>query len=102
MAKLSDTRIRGIKPRPTRFKLFDGEGLFLIVTPQGGRWWRRRYRWAGKEQSLSLGTYPETSLAQARDKGGAVRSQAANGINPSVERLQVTVTRRESATHIKP
>jgi len=99
VAKLSDTRIRGIKPRAKRFKLFDGEGLFLIVTPQGGRWWRQRYRWAGKEQSLSLGTYPETSLAQARDKGGAVRSQAANGIDPSAERQQATVTRRESATH---
>jgi hypothetical protein len=99
VAKLSDTRIRGIKPRAKRFKLFYGEGLFLIVTPQGGPWWRQRYRWAGKEQSLSLGTYPETSLAQARDKGGAVRSQAANGIDPSAERQQATVTRRESATH---
>ena len=44
----------------------------MIVTPQGGRWWRQRYRSAGEEQSSSLGTYPETFLAKARDKGGAI------------------------------
>ena len=88
MPKLSDTKVRNAKPRAKRFKMFDSDGLFLVVTPQGGRWWRQRYRWAGKEKLLSLGTYPEVSLAQAREKGAAVRSQAANQVDPSADRQQ--------------
>ena len=88
MPKLSDTKVRNTKPRAKRFKMFDSDGLFLVVTPQGGRWWRQRYRWAGKEKLLSLGTYPEVSLAQAREKGAAVRSQAANTVDPSADRQQ--------------
>jgi hypothetical protein len=58
MPKLSDTKIRGAKPKEKPYKLFDGDGLFLIVHPNGGRWWRQRYYLEGKEQLLSLGTYP--------------------------------------------
>jgi hypothetical protein len=50
MPKLSDTKIRGAKPKEKPYKLFDGDGLFLIVHPNGGRWWRQRYYLEGKEQ----------------------------------------------------
>jgi integrase len=99
MPKLSDTSIRAVKPREKPYKLFDTEGLFLIVHPKGGRWWRQRYRWGGKEQLLSLGTYPEITLAKAREKGAAVRAQVANGVNPSDQRQQEKVARAEATEH---
>jgi integrase len=88
MAKLSDTSIRAAKPRAKAYKLRDGDGLFLIVTPSGGRWWRCRYTWRGREQMLSLGTYPGVTLAAARDKRDALRAQIEDGINPSAQRRQ--------------
>lgn len=97
MPKLSDTKIRAAKPKEKPYKLFDAEGLFLIVHPKGGRWWRQRYFWAGKEQLLSLGTYPEISLSSAREKSDAVRKQVANGVNPSADRQEQKVARLEAA-----
>jgi hypothetical protein len=88
MPKLSDTRIRAAKPRTKPYKMFDTDGLFLVVNPSGGRWWRQRYRYAGKEQLLSLGTYPEVSLADARERRDALRKQVASGIDPSMQRRE--------------
>ena len=53
---LSDTSIRANKPRERPYKLFDERGLYLLVQPSGGKWWRLKYRFAGKEKGLSLGT----------------------------------------------
>jgi integrase len=97
LAKLSDTKIRGAKPKERPYKLFDGDGLFLIVHPTGGRWWRKRYYLDGKEQLLSLGTYPEVSLAEARDKAAILRKQLANGTDPSAERQRMKIARRGAA-----
>ncbi len=83
---LSDTKIRNSKPKSKQYKLFDGNGLFLIVTPAGGKWWRFKYRFGGKEKLLSLGTYPEVSLSQARERRFKARKQVANGVDPSQER----------------
>ncbi len=71
------------------FKLSDEKGLFLLVQPQGeswGKWWRFKYRFGGKEKSLSLGTYPEISLSQAREKRDEYRKQIANNIDPAITR----------------
>jgi len=62
---LTDTAIRRAQVRSKPYKLFDASGLFLLVTPSGGKWWRFKYRFAGKEKLLSLGTYPEVSLKEA-------------------------------------
>jgi integrase len=86
MPKLSDTRIRAAKPRDKTYKLFDTEGLFLVINKNGGRWWRLRYRYAGTEKLLSVGTYPDTSLALAREKRDAIHKQLAAGIDPSAHR----------------
>ena len=86
MAKLSDTKIRATKPREKPFKVFDADGLFMVVNPNGNRWWRMRYRYAGRDQLLSLGIYPDTPLALAREKRDAIRKQLAAGIDPSAER----------------
>lgn len=96
MPKLSDSKIRSAKHRDKPYKLFDSEGLFLIVHPKGGRWWRQRYYWGGKEQLLSLGTYPEVGLAAARERGEEVRKQVANGVDPSADRRQQKVARRSA------
>jgi integrase len=83
---LTDTKARNAKPKDKQFKLFDGDGLFLLVTPAGGKWWRFKYRFEGKEKLLSLGTYPEVSLALARERRDTARKQVAEGIDPSQAR----------------
>ena len=94
MPKLSDTRIRSAKPRMRPYKLFDVDGLFLIITPSGGRWWRQRYHWSGKERLLSLGIYPEVGLAAARERSEEVRRQVANGVDPSADRREQKAAQR--------
>lgn len=70
------------KPR----KLFDGEGLFLLITPTGSALWRFGYVFNGKAQQISLGRYPERSLSEAREQRLAARKLVANGVNPSAKR----------------
>ena len=83
---LTDKSIRNSKPGDRPIKLFDGGGLFLLVVPAGGKWWRLKYRFAGKEKLISLGTYPEVSLKEARDRRDSARKQLASGIDPSTSR----------------
>jgi len=71
------------------FKLADEKGLYLLLKPQvdaWGKWWRFKYYFGGKEKGLSFGTYPDTSLLQAREKRDAARKQIAGGIDPSITR----------------
>ena len=63
---LSDITIRNAKARPKPYKLGDAGGLFLFVTPSGGKLWRFKFRIAGKEKLLALGSYPEVSMNAAR------------------------------------
>jgi integrase len=83
---LTDTKVRNIKSGTKPIKLFDTDGLFLLVSPSGGKWWRFKYRFGGKEKLMSLGTYPEVSLAQARGRRDEGRKQVADGVDPSQAR----------------
>jgi len=83
---LSELKIRTAKPKDKPYKLSDVDGLFLLVTEKGGKWWRFKYRFEGKEKLLSLGTYPEISLADARQRRDEARRQIAHGIDPGVLR----------------
>jgi integrase len=83
---LTEKTIRNAKPGVKDYKLFDGGGLFLLVTPKGGKYWRYKYRLAGTERKASLGAYPETSLAEAREKHVAMRKQVDGGDDPVDER----------------
>jgi integrase len=86
MSSLSDTTIRAAKPKEKRYRLYDERGLFLIVRPTGGKWWRWKYRFGGKETSISLGVYPHVSLKDARLRRDDAKKLLAAGINPSAER----------------
>lgn len=79
---LTDAKVRNAKSGIKQTKLFDGDGLFLLVVPNGGKWWRFKYRFGGKEKLLSFGTYPEVSLADAREKRFKARKQVAAGVDP--------------------
>ena len=78
-------------------KINDGAGLVLDVRPTGSGWWRLRYWFGGKERMLSLGTYPETSLAQARVKRDGARRKVQAGIDPSEERKAEKAVQQASA-----
>lgn len=84
---LADIKIRNIKPTDKPQKLSDGGGLFLLVTPQGGKFWRLAYRLAGKQKTLSIGEYPYVSIAEARSKRDEAKKQLVNGIDPSAAKI---------------
>jgi integrase len=83
---LTETKIKAAKPRQKPYKLSDEKGLYLLVNPSGGRWWRLKYRYGGKEKKLSLGVYPDVGLKLARDKRDAERRVLGAGTDPSAAR----------------
>lgn len=83
---LTDSDLRNAKPQDKPYKLSDGEGMFLLVNPNGSRYWRMKYRHAGKEKLLALGVYPETTLKEARKKRYEARKQLDSGIDPGETR----------------
>ncbi len=84
---LTDTAVRRAKTKKKPYKMFDAGGLFLLVMPNGGKWWRFKYRYAGKEKLLSLGTYPDISLKDARERRDQERKKLADKIDPAVNRI---------------
>jgi integrase len=83
---LSDMKIQKAKSKDKNVTLFDGGGLFLMVTPTGGKLWRFKYRYDGKQKLLAFGTYPEISLLDARKRRDEARSQLAHDIDPGAVR----------------
>ncbi|HWY63243.1 MAG TPA: integrase arm-type DNA-binding domain-containing protein [Rhizomicrobium sp.] len=90
---LTDTAIRNAKPADKPYKLSDGGGMHLLVMPAGGKWWRVSYRYLGKQKTLSLGTYPEVSLAMARDRLAETKKLLASGRDPTVQAKLAKITR---------
>lgn len=95
--KLNDQKIKKIQPKDKPFKLSDGNGLYLYVTPTGGKLWRLKYRVDGKEKTLSIGTYPTVTLSQAREQAQIARQQHANGIDPSQAKQAAKEAQRKAA-----
>lgn len=95
---LTDVTVRNAKPGTTTRKLYDERGLYLEVSPKGGKWWRLKYRFNGKEKRLSLGVYPDVTLKAARDHRDDARKLLTNGIDPSENRkAQKTATQERAA-----
>ncbi len=86
--RLSTAKIHNATAQKKTVRLFDGRGLYLEIAPTGSRWWRFKYRFAGKEKRISLGVYPDVGLKKARDRRDEMRKLVADGIDPSAARKQ--------------
>ncbi len=93
---LSETRLKGAKPKERPYKLFDERGLYVIIRPSGARWWRFKYAMAGREKLISLGTYPDVSLKRAREKRDEARRSVADGIDPSGKRQSEKIAQADT------
>jgi hypothetical protein len=96
---LTDVKIRNAAPGEKSKKLFDGNGLYLEVSPSGGKWWRMKYRFSGKEKRISLGVYPSITLADARERRSHAHKQLANDIDPSENRKAEKLARVNRAAN---
>ncbi len=96
---LTDMKVQKAKPKNKPISLFDGGGLYLLITPSGGKLWRLKYRFNQKEKKIALGAYPEISLLNARQKRDEARRQLAQGIDPNAaRRAQKQETVQEAET----
>jgi len=103
MPLLNEAKIRSARPQERAYKLFDERGLFMLVTPTGGRLWRFRYRLGGVEKLLTLGAYPDVTLKRAREKRDDARKLVADGLIRArsgrlSERLRPTLSRQSQAS----
>lgn len=97
---LTDIALRNAKPEDKPYKLTDEKGLYLLVTPSGGRLWKLKFRnKAGVEKKLSIGAYPNVRLKQARERRDEARRQLSDGIDPAEQNVS-TSTRLKSARRI--
>jgi integrase len=90
---LTDAAIRKAKPSASAQKLTDGGGMYLLLKPDGGRYWRLDYRFANKRKTLALGVYPTVTLADARLRRDEARRKIANNIDPGAERKEAKTVR---------
>jgi integrase len=86
MPQISELKIRASKPKEKSYKVWDDRGLYMLVTPTGGRLWRFRYRIGGVEKLLALGAYPDVPLKRAREKRDEARILVADGVDPMAKR----------------
>jgi len=93
---LTDTAVRNAKPKAKPYKLTDERGLYLLLTLSGGKLWRFKYRLMGKEKLLSLGVYPDVSLARAREKRDEARRLLAEGIDPAAKKKAEKVAKADT------
>jgi integrase len=96
---LTDTAIRKAKATGKRQRLYDAGGMYMEVSPTGGKWWRFKYRFAGKAKLLSLGIYPEVTLADARTKLADARKLLHDGTDPSAHRKMLKASSVDAATN---
>ncbi|ECC3253197.1 DUF4102 domain-containing protein, partial [Salmonella enterica subsp. enterica] len=95
---LTDIKVRTVKPADKPFKLTDGEGMHLLVNPNGSKYWRLQYRFSGKQKMLALGVYPMVSLAEARKRRDAAKKLVSDGIDPSQKKKDDKIQESGSLT----
>lgn len=96
---LNARQVETAKPRDKAYKLADGGGLYLQVNPNGSKYWRMKYRFAGKEKKLSFGTYPDISLADARTRRDDARRIRANDQDPGEVKKAELLAKKRSITN---
>jgi len=96
---LTDVAVKNAKPSEKAVRMFDSGGLYLEVAPSGGKWWRFKYRYLGKEKRLSLGVYPDVGLKDARQRRDEARKLLAADIDPSDNRKAIRSAKIESAAN---
>ena len=96
---LTDSIARNAKPAAKAVRMFDRDGLYLEVSPRGGKWWRLKYRFAGKEKRVSLGVYPEVNLKKARARTIDARQLLDAGVDPSEKRRAAKAAQMEGAAN---
>ncbi|WP_277184023.1 integrase arm-type DNA-binding domain-containing protein [Caballeronia sp. BR00000012568055] len=94
---LTDIQVRAAEPREKQYRLADGMGMYLEVRPNGGKYWRLKYRFADKEKTYTIGPYPAVSLKEARSRRDDARTKLSNGIDPSAEKQSIKRTNRLNA-----
>lgn len=97
--KLKALQVKEAKPREKPYKLADGKGLYLLVKPNGGKYWRLKYRFGGKEKVLALGVYPDSTLTKARADCEDARRVLASDIDPGLQRRINKLTRHQAAAN---
>ncbi|WP_220399076.1 Arm DNA-binding domain-containing protein [Granulicella sp. WH15] len=97
--KLTDTRVRNAKAGAKDARFPDGGGLYLLVTAAGGKLWRWKYRFEGKEKLMTFGQYPDVSLLEAREKHSAARKLLKAGTDPMAERKAEKVAAKTAEEH---
>ena len=94
---LTDTAIKALKPKSKSYREFDSGGLYLEIAPSGGKWWRLKYRFQGKEKRISLGVYPAIGLKDSRARRDEAKELLAKGVDPG-ERKKEEKAAAEAAT----
>lgn len=96
---LTDTAIRNAKPQSKPTKLVDGDGLYLLLNPNGSKWWRLDYRFNGKRKTLSMGVYPDVPLKLARERREEARTLIAAGADPGEQRKSEKQAKAEAGSN---
>lgn len=96
---LTSLILRGIKPTERQYKLTDGGGLYLLVHPNGGLYWRLKYRYGEKEKTLALGVYPAVTIREARERRDAAKKQITSGVDPAQIKKAQKIAQRTNAAN---
>jgi integrase len=96
---LTEIKIKSAKIKDKNYKLSDGEGLYLLVNPNGSKYWRLKYRFGGKEKVYSIGIYPKVSLAEAREERFKIKKKIKDGYNPNDQKKTTILEEKIKAGH---
>jgi integrase len=95
--KLTEAKVKNAKPGDRRLKIADGGGLYLLVTPEGGKLWRWKFRYDGREKTMAFGAYPEVTLAEVRELHADGRKLLRSGVDPMEQRKAAKVANLSAA-----
>ena len=93
--KLTELTVKQAKPKEKQYKLADGEGMYLRVYPNGSKYWQLKYRFDGKQKTLSFGVWPEVGITEAREKRFEARKKIKQGIDPIKEKIEKIINKKE-------